>query len=204
MTQPAARSFDEKKAAEVAYFFLSKAAALGRHTTKLKFIKWVYLAERMSYERYGEPLVGDKLFSMEHGPVASSTLYLIEDRNKVFGHGSLWEKVVHTERNGRHQYVSIENDCDYRSADDLLSLSDSEIEILEDVWEKYGHLNTHQLETLLHNPKLFPEWRWKRGDGSNPIELEQLLSILGYDQAQTRALIGRLETHEALDQAFAH
>ena len=34
----------------------------------------MYLAERESLARYGEPITGDVLVSMKHGPVLSKTL----------------------------------------------------------------------------------------------------------------------------------
>src|SRR5437773_97003 len=63
--------FDELKAAQVAAFFLFKSAG---QINVLKLTKLMYLAERESYKRYGEPLTGDRLVSMDHGPVLSRTL----------------------------------------------------------------------------------------------------------------------------------
>ena len=39
----------------------------------IKLVKLLYLAERLSLQRYGEPITGDKLVSMPHGPVLSMT-----------------------------------------------------------------------------------------------------------------------------------
>jgi hypothetical protein len=39
----------------------------------IKLIKLMYLAERLSLQRYGEPLTGDRLVSMPDGPVLSMT-----------------------------------------------------------------------------------------------------------------------------------
>jgi uncharacterized phage-associated protein len=63
--------FSEKKAAQVAAFFLYRA---GGQLEILKLMKLMYLAERGSYEKFGEPMIGDKLVSMDNGPVLSITL----------------------------------------------------------------------------------------------------------------------------------
>lgn len=204
MTQVSSLSFDEAKAAQVAFFFLSKAKGFGMHITKLRFIKWVYLAERMAYQKFGEPLVGDQMFSMRHGPVLSKTLYLIEDQKKAKDVQGYWSSVVNIEKSHKHQYISIASQCPYKKFDDLRALSDAEIELLEEVWQKYGRMNAQKLETILHDPQLFPEWKWNEGEGSNSIELESLLSILGYTEIQTDALIQHIQANESLDQAFKH
>jgi uncharacterized phage-associated protein len=206
MTQPAKTTFDEKKAAEVAFFFLSKAKASSKSVTKLRLVKWVYLAERLSYQRYGEPLTGDRLFSMMHGPVPSSTLYLIEAPNQVNERKGHWESVVQmtVDKGNRHQYLNLADRCCYRTTDDLLTLSDSEIEILEETWDSYGSISAKALERLLHNPRNFPEWEWRPGDPSKAIHLERLLEVLGYDHAQTSYLIENVKASEAIDRVFAH
>lgn len=204
MTQVSKSSFDEAKAAEVAFFFLSKAKEFGMHITKLRFIKWMYLTERLSYKKFGEPLLGDRLFAMRHGPVLSNTLFLIENPIKANKTKGLWESVVSIESQSKNQYITIAEKCHYKTSDDLRALSDAEIELLEQVWQAYGRMNARKLETTLHDHQSFPEWKWKEGDGSNPIELESLLPILGYTQNQTDALIKHIQSHEYLDQAFAH
>ncbi len=204
MTQVSLSGFDEAKAAQVAFFFLSKAKESGKHITKLRFIKWVYLAERLAYQKLGEPLVGDRMCSMRHGPVLSNILYIIENPQKAKGVQGYWDSVVNIEKIHTRQYLSISNQCSFKKTDDLRALSDAQIDLLETVWKKYGKMNSKELETILHNSEIFPEWQWNEGDGSNPIELESLFSILGYTENQTNALIQNIQANEHLDQAFKH
>ena len=56
--------YSEKKAAQVAAFFIYKA---GGTIDALKLSSLMYLSERESLARYGEPLTGDSLVSMEDG-----------------------------------------------------------------------------------------------------------------------------------------
>lgn len=62
--------FDERKAAQMAAYFLMRAAG---SLQVLKLMKLMYLAERLSFQQYGEGIVGDRLVSMPHGPVMSLT-----------------------------------------------------------------------------------------------------------------------------------
>ena len=64
-------AYSEKRAAQTAAFFISRA---GGTIELLKLMKLMYLAERESLVKYGEPITGDVLVSMKHGPVLSNTL----------------------------------------------------------------------------------------------------------------------------------
>ena len=58
-------AYSEKRAAQSAAFFISRA----RGTIEIsKLMKLMYLAERESLARYGEPITGDVLVSMKQGP----------------------------------------------------------------------------------------------------------------------------------------
>jgi Protein of unknown function (DUF4065) len=60
--------FNVKKAAQVAAFFALKQ---GGQIHVLKLTKLVYLSDREFMDRYDIPITGDKLVSMDHGPVNS-------------------------------------------------------------------------------------------------------------------------------------
>lgn len=203
MTQPSRASFSEAKAAEVACYFLLRARERDRSVTKLRLIKWMYLAERMSYEQFGEPLTGDALCSMQHGPVPSTTLYLVERPHVVKNSSGAWKSAVEVVREKRHEYLNVRADSQYASVDDLRQLSDAEVELLDDVWSNFGHMSAKQLETHLHNPESTPEWQWVPGDQSNPIELEDLLAAVGYSDEQVVQLVSNIQAFEGIDKAFA-
>ena len=91
--------FNERKAAQVAAFFLLKASQRDSNITILKLMKLMYLAERKSYQVYGEPIIGDALVSMPNGPVLSSTLDLINFGSTKNLDGG-WDSLI-AERSGR-------------------------------------------------------------------------------------------------------
>lgn len=185
--------FDEKKAAQVAAYFLFRAN--GRLPV-LKLMKLQYLAERRSFEKFGEPMIGDKLVSMPHGPVLSLTFNHVNgELNSIEGGWDTWI----SER--------LDNDVELRDPscirspeEDLLELSDADLEILAEIWERFGHMNKWQLRDYTHAH--CPEWKDPEGS-MLPILLEDLLSALDYSKEQTEELRARLAHQVAIDQAFS-
>lgn len=67
--------FTGETIAQMAAYFMDKEEE--RQMEVLKLIKLLYLADRESVDRYGEPISFDKMVRMVHGPVLSRTLNLI-------------------------------------------------------------------------------------------------------------------------------
>ena len=191
--------YDEKKATEVAVFFLLRAREYAMNITKLRLVKWLYLAERSSYEQFGEPLIGDRMLSMKHGPVLSNTLFLMENPHRATVRTGVWEANVASVTHGlnRRVYMELPTDCAYGSADDLRSLSEAEVELLEEVWANFGRCSANELD-----PEEFPEWTWKEPGSNPPIEVGQLLPILGWSEDETAVAISRLERLKGIEIAF--
>jgi len=181
--------FDEKKASHVAAFFLFKANQKRGNLTVLKLMKLMYLAERTSYARFGEPITGDRLVSMPHGPVLSQTLDLINNGSQAQNNGG-WDDWI-AERSGRD--LALKDPSTIRTPkEDLDHLSDSDLEILEGIWNQFGSLSAKKLEAFTHNPKNCPEW--EDPDGSSiPIKMEVLLSALQFSKDESSSLILKIQ-----------
>jgi uncharacterized phage-associated protein len=182
--------FSEKKAAQVAAFFLYRAKG---ELEILKLMKLMYLAERTSYQKFGEPLIGDKLVSMDNGPVLSITLnhmnrFLASEQDG-------WENWI-TDR--KDYFLGLKREVK-DPKEDLLQLSDAELEMLESVWQQYGHLGSFQLAELTH--KICPEWEDPHGS-SLPITRSRLLRSLGFDPEAAKDLEDRIEANRRIDLAF--
>jgi uncharacterized phage-associated protein len=174
--------FCEKKAAQVAAYFLLRASDRQANITVLKLMKLMYLAERLSYERFGFPIIGDSLVSMPNGPVLSRTLDLIN-----FGSSSdqsEWDALI-AAKMGRDMAL---NDNEGLNVESLRELSDSDIEVLDSIWRKFGQWSALKLREYTHDPDNCPEWQ--DPDGSSvPIQLETLLSKLGYATSDVARIV---------------
>lgn len=192
MTQLHVKHFDAEKAGQLAFYFLNRAGETRGNITKLRLVKWLYLAERASYEEFGEPLVWDRIGAMRHGPAPSETVALLEGKRSWVYKKDPFSDILSVHRENRHQYVSLQNTCPYSSADDLDRFSEAEIELLDSVWEKYGRWSATRLEKHLHDVSLFPEWNWKEGDGTNWVDLETMLKVVGFPDQEIPSMVNRI------------
>lgn len=186
-------NFSEKKAAQVAAYFLFRAH--GRLPV-LKLMKLMYLAERLSYQRFGEPIIGDILVSMEHGPVLSRTLNRINGMTQSEVDG--WDKWV-SDRDGYD--VALSDASLIRSPEeDLLELSDADLGLLKKTWEDFGHLSQYEIRNYTHNK--CAEWTDPNGS-SIPIDMTHFFEVLNYSPEQIKALSARLNEQSVINTIFA-
>jgi len=184
--------FNEKKAAQAAAFFIFRA---GGTLQVLKLMKLLYLAERRSFEKYGEPMIGDRLVSMPHGPVLSSTYnHMNGELPSVEGGWDAWiaDRAEHD--------LALRNPAALRSpAEDLTELSDADLEILGEIWHRFGGMSGLQLRNYTHDH--CPEWKDPEGS-MIPMELEELFRALKFSPEQTREALARLRAEDEISAAF--
>ena len=171
--------FNEKKAAQSAAYFLFRA---GGTLSVLKLMKLMYLAERCSFQQFGIPLIGDSLVSMPHGPVLSMTYEHISDMND----DSTWKEWI-SERVGNN--LSLRDSSLIRTTDDLLALSDSDLAVLDSVWQNFGNWTASRLRNYTHDE--CPEWEDPLGS-SRPISYDKLLTVLGFEFESRHIIIEQI------------
>lgn len=177
-----ASTFNEPRAAEAAAFLLHQA---GGTLPFLKLIKLMYLAERLSFKRYGEPLTGDKLVSMDHGPVLSRTYDHIKGARPSVQGG--WDDWISDK--GEYK-VGLSDASKIRTPEqDLMSLSESDVEVLDEIWREFGHWDRWALVRYTHVH--CPEWQNPEGS-SIAIDYDTLFAALGFTAEQTFALKERI------------
>jgi uncharacterized phage-associated protein len=185
--------FNEKKAAQVAAFFLIQAKT---PLEILKLMKLMYLAERRSYELYGEGITGDRLVSMEHGPVLSITLnHMNGSRNSGVDGWETWvaDRAEHN--------LSLTHDKRHVTVDDLLELSDADVVILEETWKQFGRMSKYEVRDYTHEGGC-PEWQ--DPDGSSiAIKPEDLFKALKFSSEQSTAYLGRMRQQAAINAAHS-
>ena len=184
--------FNEKKAAQAAAFFLFQA---GQPMSVLKLMKLLYLAERRSFERFGSPMIGDRLVSMPHGPVLSVTYNHMSGELESIEGG--WDSWI-SDRAGHDLDL---RDRDFlKDASQLLELSDADVDVLTEVWRQFGRMNQWELRDWTHDN--CPEWKDTEGS-MIPMSLEELFAALNYSPEQTREALERLEGESAVTAAFS-
>jgi uncharacterized phage-associated protein len=185
--------FDERRTAQAAAFLLFSG---GGTLPIVKLMKLLYLSERLSLKRYGEPITGDSLVSMPHGPVLSMTYDHINGAVQSSSGG--WDSWVADRSNHR---VSLADPSMIRSPEqDLLRLSETDLEILQEVWDEFGHMGTWELVEYTHSDAC-PEWEDPEGS-SRPIPYGKLFHFLGYSEEQAQNAVARLEEQRHINAAF--
>ena len=106
--------FSPERTAQVCAEFARRA---GGSINVLKLVKLTYLCDRMSMERYAAPVTYDSYVSVDHGPVPSTTLDLINRYDEPD-----WKRWM-KRRVGHHVSLNItefaDEDLDELSAADL-------------------------------------------------------------------------------------
>ena len=167
--------FSEERVAQMAAFFLEKR---GGRMAYIKLIKLLYLADRAAMGKWGESMSGDCFVSMPQGPVLSQTYDLICGMESSSEAG--WNHWIQGETNYE---VSLKKPV---TRDDLDELSDAEIEILEDIFKKFGHFKRFDLVKYTHDH--CSEWEEPHGS-SFPICPETIFRALGKSEEQVQAFV---------------
>lgn len=185
--------FNEKRTAQAAAFFLHCA---GGRLPLLKLVKLMYLAERESLRRYGEPISGDRLVSMPHGPVLSRTLDMMNGwGGEAQGGWNAW-----IEDRAGHDLALIDPSMIRSPEEDLIELSDGDLKVLDSVWRQFGHMSKYELVNYTHSGAC-PEWEDPNGS-SRPIPMPRLLREVGYDGDALRNVLTHLKEQALLKTAL--
>lgn len=166
-------TYNPRKAAQTVAFFAIKTG--NNAVNVLKAVKLVYLSDRENIARYGFPILDERRVSMKNGPVNSFTYNHIKGEVHPNFDGG-WSEIVADRAN--HDVGLRDPQLTTESLDEL---SDAEIETLEAIWDRYGHLDQWELEAFTHDPQNVPEWEdpKKTGINSKTIPLEGILAAIG-------------------------
>lgn len=174
--------FSERKVAQMAAYLLSKAGGRMPH---LKLMKLLYLADRESFDRYDQPITGDHMVSMPHGPVLSETLDLINGASS--DHAGGWNDWVSDRANYE---VSLANASPSVDRSTLGALSDADLEIVDAIWERFGGMSKWELRDWTHEH--CSEWSDPHGSAT-PIPYADVLVALGRDLGEAKAIAEDIE-----------
>lgn len=156
----------------------------------LGLIKLLYMADRLSLERFDVPVVGDRYFSMDKGPVLSGVYDLIKGKKlrDVPDALEIWSNYI----SPRNQKWEVELLSD--PSDDELSQNDEEI--IHEIYSKRGNLDRFDLVEITHQ---FPEWRNPNGSAI-PIKLEEILIPIGKTNEQIKLIQSDIHHENCLNR----
>ena len=174
--------YDPRKSAQTVAFFALKE---GGSINVLKVVKLVYLADRESLSRRGHPILDEARVSMPFGPVNSTTLNYL---NGAYRDDGGWSDFL-CDRANNAVGLAEEN----ITLETLDELSEREINILESVWSKFGHMDRFDLADWTHD--YISEWEDPNGS-SRRIPLGRMMAAVGLERSVERA-----RELESLDQA---
>lgn len=122
---------------------------------KLKVAKLLYYADKKHLLAYGRPILGDTYYCLDHGPVPSASVNLLNEAEQqtTSQRHELDSKI--------HNYVDVDTSKTYpiftkKREPDLDVFSDSEIAVLNDVIQEHGARSGWELRNLTHTE---PTWR---------------------------------------------
>ena len=128
-----------------------------RFLGKVKLMKLFYFLDFLHVKKYGTPVTYDRYVNLEHGPIPSSILNLVNEAisdpdRSILSDTIRCETPDHFNMN---RIVSTrtfsEQDEDY--------FSPSELEVLRQVCQRFGDKNTKHIEDAAHNEAPWKETR---------------------------------------------
>jgi len=155
----------------------------------LRLLKLLYMIDRLSLERWGEPLTFDKYCSMDHGPVLSRTYDNIKDGNLLLDE-SYW-----------HEYISSNPDTytvQLLKEGESTKLSKAEIELIREVYDEYKEIDRWDLSEMTHN---LPEYQNPEGS-SISIEITDILKAVNKSEEEITEIVCDLEDQAYMDRLF--
>jgi hypothetical protein len=173
--------FDERKATQLAGKILRLR---GGRMHYLKLIKLMYLVDREALIRWGWSMTGDRYVSMVHGQVLSGTYDLIRD--EYLG-DSYWKHFISPPM-GEYEVALV---ADPEAGE----LSDAELALIDEVYNKFGRKNRWWLRDYTHR---LPEYRETNGP-SLDVEYASVLRAANKSDDEIRAILDHLETVAALE-----
>lgn len=138
----------QKKSIQAISYLANKSER--RTINKLKLVKLLWIADKYHLIKYGRPILKDRYCAMKFGPVQTEMLDLLKKENIDY----INENLI------KHQYslTAIKEP-------ETLLFSESDLEVLDLVWERFGLIDNFALAELSH---YYPEWRKFEDDIKNP------------------------------------
>lgn len=139
--------------------------------TKGKVCKLLYLADKRHLVKHGRTVTGDGYFALEHGPVPTDTLRLLDavEAQKLSS-----DQIVRL-----NESIGLDRNFQYpriypKASPDLGFLSESDLEVLNGIVQQFGGMTFSQLRGLTHEtPAYSRAWSTRRSGDRAPMSFEE-------------------------------
>lgn len=154
--------FQPEKLVQALAFFANRGI---EDLTKLKAAKLLFLADKYHLLHHGRPILGDRYYCMDLGPVPAEAL---DEMNRLVAPDEVPDEM----RAYRDSFLRREKSLFHpqpriraKREPDLDIFSDSDVEALEHTARRFGHLTAGQLVELLHKDPAFKRANKERPPG---------------------------------------
>ena len=130
-----------EKIVECLLYLLTKVEDLDQY----KACKLIYLADVEHLNRFGRPITYDSIVALKKGPVPSTTYDII--KGNANGRKRVNFDDLPFDRKVEGKFIYLVNP---KRAVNMKKLSESDIQILDEIIEEYAHQNFDELSNLTH------------------------------------------------------
>lgn len=133
-----------------------------RFLGKVKLMKLLYFLDFTHLKKYGSPITYDTYVNLEHGPIPTVILDLVNSADDDIDNSILSDTIKIERYNDKsiHRIIPLRKFTEK----DKKYFSPTELETLETVCQRFGNKNTKQIEDASHK-----EAAWKETDFSETI-----------------------------------
>lgn len=178
--------FKRESAINALLYLANKLTEMGQECEMMKLFKLLYFADQEHLNKYGRTITGDKYIAMEKGPVPSETYHIVQANRKDDYAISRYAACDDFEVEEWFRIrPSKEANTDY--------LSESDIEVLDNVLLKYGKKSSHELSQLSHN------YAWKRTQRNQVIDIADIVREAGGNTEYVEYIVDGINFENALN-----
>lgn len=160
----------------------------GKRMTRLRLLKLLYIADRESLAETEQPITGDSVAAMDHGPVLTETYNLIKGE-------------TYSAHEWQRYFRNSGQDVELQVEPGVERLSRYDIRKLRAVAARFENENDWAVADYTHG---FEEWLNNQPPpkSSNPIPVTDILAALGMTDRQEE-ILAEARSRRKIDQALA-
>jgi uncharacterized phage-associated protein len=187
----------ERTSAALVYLATKKIFKLDKY----KICKLLFLSDNRHLIQYGRPITGDTYYALDWGPVPSNTLHALNDEDPLAETIARLFKAT----SGKYPRYSLKSSKSTKAeAKKLIEelLSESDIEVLDEIIAKHGSRSFPELFKITHSmPAYYKAWARRGYAYSSPMNFEEFFEenpeadqTVRQELASHAALVDAIET----------